>query len=188
MTGNTPPKKNPDNYGPGIEWIKSDNIHPGASSLGTAKETLSEKGESVARIAEKGWLLMTCIAGSPNTIGNTAFVDRRVAFNQQINAINPRQENAKYVQIALGLSKSRLTQNLNSALKCILNKSMLASFELAFPPVEMQEEFAAFAWQVDKSGFNLVPSPSCICHHLWSAQPCLHLQRQHILVTEALAS
>ncbi len=153
VTGNTPARARKEFYGPGIEWIKSDNVLPGAMRLKKAKEQLTDAGKAVARIAKPGWLLMVCIAGSPNTIGNTAFVDREVAFNQQINGIDPRDENPIYLQAALGLLKPRLTSGLNAALKCILNKSTLSATEVPFPSRGLQDDFAAFVAQVDKSGF-----------------------------------
>ena len=153
VTGNTPTRARKEFYGPGIEWIKSDNVLPGAMRLEKAKEQLTDAGKAVARIAKPGWLLMVCIAGSPNTIGNTAFVDREVAFNQQINGIDPRDENPIYLQAALGLLKPRLTSGLNAALKCILNKSTLSATEVPFPSRGLQDDFAAFVAQVDKSEF-----------------------------------
>ena len=153
VTGNTPARARKEYYGPGIEWIKSDNVLPGAMHLERAKEQLTDAGKAVARIAKPGWLLMVCIAGSPNTIGNTAFVDREVAFNQQINGIDPRDENPIYLQAVLGLLKPRLTSGLNAALKCILNKSTLSATEVPFPSRGLQDEFAAFVAQVDKSEF-----------------------------------
>ena len=155
VTGNTPPRAKKEYYGPGIDWIKSDNILPGATHLERAKEQLTDAGKAVARLAQPGWLLMVCIAGSPNTIGNTALVDRQVAYNQQINGIDPHDENPLYLQAVLGLLKPRLTSGLNAALKCILNKSMLSAIEVPFPSREMQDEFAAFVQQVDKSEFAL---------------------------------
>lgn len=157
-TGNTPSRKHPEYYGSDIEWIKSDNIFPGASKLGKAKECLSDAGAQVGRIAMPGWLLMVCIAGSPNTIGNVALVDRQVAFNQQINGIDPRNENPLYIQVALEIMKGKLCEGLNSALKCILNKRTLSAIRIPLPPRSRQDEFAEFANEVDKSKFALQKS------------------------------
>ena len=89
ITGNTPPRANPGNYGTAIEWIKSDNINTPHYYLTKADEGLSESGKSIARIVPAGSILVTCIAGSPDCIGNAAMADREVAFNQQINAFVP---------------------------------------------------------------------------------------------------
>ena len=47
---------------------------------------------------------MTCIAGSIDCIGNVAVTDRRVAFNQQINAIVPEQDEVLYLYWLMQLS------------------------------------------------------------------------------------
>jgi type I restriction enzyme S subunit len=92
QTGNTPSRDVPENYGDYIEWIKSDNIVEGLLYITKSKEQLSELGARQGRIIEPMSLLITCIAGSPTTIGNVALTNRRVAFNQQINAITPNNE------------------------------------------------------------------------------------------------
>ena len=86
-TGNTPPRKDPSNYGSYIEWIKSDNL--GSIFPTPASEFLSEEGLKRGRVAAPGSLLMTCIAGSIKSIGKCSVVNRKVAFNQQINSIKP---------------------------------------------------------------------------------------------------
>ncbi len=153
VTGNTPSRSHPEYFGKGIDWIKSDNIHPNARMLDTAKEQLTAEGEAAARVAEPGWLLMICIAGSPNTIGNTSMVDRRVAYNQQINGIDPLDVNPRYLQCALTLAKQKIEKTLKPAVTCILNKRELESLLLPFPPRELQDEFAMILEKLDLAGF-----------------------------------
>ena len=105
QTGNTPSREDIDNYGDFIEWIKSDNINTPFNYLTPAKEYLSEKGAIKGRIAPSGSILVTCIAGSRDCIGNVAITDRQVAFNQQINSITALEgidENFLYVQFLVG--------------------------------------------------------------------------------------
>lgn len=87
ITGNTPSRAETKYYGEYIEWIKSDNINTSSSYLTKAEEYLSESGLSKCRYVEKDSILMTCIAGSIGCIGNIAITNRKVSFNQQINAI-----------------------------------------------------------------------------------------------------
>lgn len=89
ITGNTPSRNHPEYYGNYIEWIKSDNINTSGHFLTTAFEGLSEDGARRGRVARSGSVLVTCIAGSKDCIGNVAIANRAVAFNQQINAIVP---------------------------------------------------------------------------------------------------
>lgn len=150
-TGNTPSRAESENYGTFIEWIKSDNINTPSTFLTVAQEYLSEIGFQKCRFVESGSLLMTCIAGSLNCIGNVAITDRRVAFNQQINAITPKYDNVLYLYWLIILSKPIIHRTINMALKGILSKSQLSSIEFPFPPLSLQNQFASFVTQVDKS-------------------------------------
>ena len=151
LTGNTPPRAVKGYYGSYIEWIKSDNITTSSLYLTKAAECLSEEGAKVGRVVHPGAILMTCIAGSLNTVGNVAIVDRDVAFNQQINALIPQQYETMFLYVLLQLLKPRLHEAASSALKCILNKGNLELFKAIVPSVELQKQFAAFVSEVDKS-------------------------------------
>ena len=151
ITGNTPSRSEPENYGEYIEWIKSDNINTPFTFITKAQECLSEAGFEKCRFVEAGSILMTCIAGSINCIGNVAVTDRRVAFNQQINAIVPKQDEVLYLFWLMQLSKPMIHRTINMALKGILSKSQLSEIAFPFPPITLQEQFAAFVEQTDKS-------------------------------------
>ena len=150
ITGNTPSRAEPENYGTFIEWIKSDNINTPSTFLTEAQERLSEIGFQKCRFVESGSLLMTCIAGSLNCIGNVAVANRRVAFNQQINAVTPTHDNVLYLYWLMILSKPTIHRTINMALKGILSKSQLSLIKFPFPPLPLQNQFAAFVERVDQ--------------------------------------
>ena len=153
LTGNTPPRDNPVNYGTYIEWCKTDNI-TNEKYLTRAMEGLSEQGAARGRVAPAGSILMACIAGSLNSIGKVAVANRPVSFNQQINAIIPGEELLPdYLLWALKLSKSYLCLGVNMQLKGILNKRTLSAKEYAVPPLALQRQFADFVAEVDKLVF-----------------------------------
>lgn len=154
-TGNTPSRKVKEYYGTYLEWIKSDNISTDSLYLTHAAESLSEDGAKVGRVVPKGSILMTCIAGSLNTVGNVAITDREVAFNQQINALTPVDYEPLVLYYLLQLIKPKLHEAANKALKCILNKSTLESIEAYVPDSPLQKQFADIALQSDKSKFEL---------------------------------
>ena len=155
LTGNTPSRKKPEYYGSFMEWIKSDNISSSSIFLSEAAERLSESGAAVGRVVGPGTILMTCIAGSLNTIGNVAVVDRSVAFNQQINALVPQKYETMVLYYLLQLIRSQLHEATNSALKCILNKGTLGSIRTIVPDKNRQKAFAMLAEQSDKSKYLL---------------------------------
>ena len=150
ITGNTPSRGEAQNYGDKIEWIKSDNIMKDGR-LSTATEMLSDRGLTLGRAVEAGSILMTCIAGSLRSIGNVAVTNRKVAFNQQINAIVPGQQNPLFMYVQFLLSKTYLHQSVNMSLKGILSKGALENKKFIFPPVVIQNQFAAFVREVDQT-------------------------------------
>jgi type I restriction enzyme, S subunit len=150
ITGNTPRRTNAGYYGTHIEWIKSDNINTPYYYVTKANECLSESGKAVGRTVPAGSILVTCIAGSPECIGNAAMTDREVAFNQQINAFVPITGDAHffYAQILVG---KRLIQEASTAgMKGMVSKARFEQILLIFPPVELQHEFARHVAAVEK--------------------------------------
>lgn len=151
ITGNTPSRSVPEYYGDSIEWIKTDNIVSGRLSPSQALEYLSDEGIKVGRTVEKGAILMACIAGSVASIGRVCITDRKVAFNQQINAIVSEDYDSLFLHTMLQLSKEYLAEEINMALKGILSKSKLEGKEFIVPSIEQQKQFATFVHQVNKS-------------------------------------
>ena len=151
ITGNTPSRSVPEYYGDYMEWIKTDNIVTGFLNPTKSVEYLSEAGVNVGRTVEKDSILMACIAGSVTSIGRVCITDRKVAFNQQINAVIPKEYDVLFLYVMLQMSKDYLTEEINMALKGILSKSKLEEKEFIIPPIKQQKQFATFVTQVDKS-------------------------------------
>ena len=151
ITGNTPSRSVPEYYGDYMEWIKTDNIVTGFLNPTKSVEYLSEAGVNVGRTVEKDSILMSCIAGSVASIGRVCITNRKVAFNQQINAVIPKEYDVLFLYVMLQMSKDYLTEEINMALKGILSKSKLEEKEFVIPPIKQQKQFATFVTQVDKS-------------------------------------
>ena len=149
-TGNTPSRTKKEYYGGDLEWIKSDNI-TSESIVTSATECLSKDGEEVARVVGPNSILMVCIAGSLQRIGDVALTDRRVSFNQQINAIYSDSYNPRFLLELFKITKPILQQEIGMALKGVLSKSKLSSLEYIFPPIDLQNQFADFVEQVDRT-------------------------------------
>jgi type I restriction enzyme S subunit len=142
ITGNTPFRLKSEYYGNHIEWIKSDNINTPQFILTKAKEYLSREGLKVGRLAPKGSVLVTCIAGSPECIGNIAMADRDVAFNQQINAFVPGKEISQKVFFAqIHFFKQLIQQASTNSMKGMVSKSKFSEIQVLVPPKEVQKQF-----------------------------------------------
>lgn len=143
VTGNTPPRKKDEYYGDHIEWIKSDNINTPFHFITEAAEYLSEEGKRVGRTVPPHSILITCIAGSPECIGNVALTDREVAFNQQINAIIPFESaNPYFVYTQLLVAKRLIQRASTNSMKGLVSKRKFESVLLLLPPLEKQNQFA----------------------------------------------
>lgn len=150
VTGNTPPRSNQDYYGTAIEWIKSDNINTPHYYLTRAAEGLSPEGKNVARTVPAGSILITCIAGSPECIGNAGMADREVAFNQQINALVPKVGDPHFLYVQILVGKRLVQQASTASMKGMVSKSRLAQVPLMFPPLKLQHDFARRVAAVEK--------------------------------------
>lgn len=142
-TGNTPPRDKPEYYGDFIEWIKSDNINTPSDFLTIATEYLSETGCMIGRRVPAGSTLLTCIAGSFDCIGNSAFADREVSFNQQINALTPRPGvNGIFLYALAKYCKKAIQAASTGGMKGMVSKGKLEEVRFICPPESFQQKFA----------------------------------------------
>ena len=153
VTGNTPPRSDPDNFGDVIEWIKSDNVNTEEYFLTRAVEGLSVKGKALGRIVPKGSILITCIAGSPSSIGRAAIADRAVAFNQQINAITPNKDvNLYFLYAQFLIGKALVLRSSTNSMKGMISKGEFQKIEFLCPEPDEQERFGRlFQKQIEAS-------------------------------------
>lgn len=150
-TGNTPPRNDLTNYDDDfIEWIKTDNI-PGSSVYVTSStEYLSEIGAKKSRTVTNGALLVACIAGSLESIGRSALTNRKVSFNQQINAIQPGEDiNPLYLYGLFKISKAYIQSHATKGMKKILTKGDFEQIKMIKPPLDIQNQFAALVEKIE---------------------------------------
>jgi type I restriction enzyme S subunit len=150
VTGNTPSRTNKSNFGGDLEWIKSDNIDPGEIYVSVAEETLGEVARPKARVVKAGSVLVTCIAGSPNSIGNAALTDREVSFNQQINAFVPTALGSRYALEHFRIGKVLVQNQSSGGMKGLVSKGRFEQIEFMAPPMELQHEFATASQLADE--------------------------------------
>ena len=155
-TGNTPPRKTPSNYSSQhIEWIKTDNISANSIFISQAAEFLSETGATRARTVTKGALMVACIAGSVESIGRAALTNRTVAFNQQINAIQPKKDvNPFYLYVLFKISKAYIQSHASKGMKKILTKGDFEKITMIKPPFDLQNQFATIVEKVESLKFH----------------------------------
>lgn len=147
VTGNTPPRSEQTNYDSNfIEWIKTDNISFDNHLLSPAAEYLSETGFAKSRYVDENALLVTCIAGSIGSIGRSAISDRRVAFNQQINAVVPKSNVSVYfLYWMFKISADYIQSHATGGMKRLLTKGEFEKILFLKPSYSAQLKFEQVA-------------------------------------------
>lgn len=152
ITGNTPSKLIEEYYNSDyIEWIKTDNIQKNKLYPTIASEYLSEEGSLKGRVVDENCILVCCIAGSLNSIGRCCITNRRVAFNQQINAIVcDIQHNFLYLYWLIKCAQKKFIETASTGMKHILSKSTMSSIKLPVPQYHLQQKFASKVEAIEK--------------------------------------
>ncbi|MCG7870038.1 MAG: restriction endonuclease subunit S [Candidatus Thiodiazotropha taylori] len=139
-TGNTPSKKVSDNYGGIIPFIKPPDLQD--RKINTASDTLSEKGVKGARLLPENAVLVSCIGN----LGKTGISGSKLAFNQQINAIeaysgiDPR---FIFYQTQSQDFKNQLEQLASATTISIVNKGNFSRIKVWIPPTSEQHRIVA---------------------------------------------
>ncbi len=162
ITGNTPPRAKKEFYNDNfIEWIKTNNIIKESLFLSQAEEHLSLKGYKVSRNVDKNALLVTCIAGSLSSIGRSAISDRKVAFNQQINAIVPNDEVSVYfLYWMIKISDEYIHSFATKGMKRLITKGVFEKIEFIKPDYNLQQDFEKVAINANNLLSKLIHSKS----------------------------
>ena len=140
VTGSTPPKSNPKNYGDDMLFVKPPELKDGPI-IETA-DGLSHHGSLIARILPAGSILVSCIGN----LGKVGLAECPVAFNQQINAIKPSDKALPLFMFYQSQAPNFLSQleNLASGTTVpIVNKSKFNSIQVAIPPIPEQQRIVA---------------------------------------------
>jgi len=140
VTGSTPPKSNPKNYGDDMLFVKPPELKDGPI-IETA-DGLSHHGSLIARILPAGSILVSCIGN----LGKVGLAECPVAFNQQINAIKPSDKALPLFMFYQSQAPNFLSQleNLASGTTVpIVNKSKFNSIQVAIPLIPEQHRIVA---------------------------------------------
>jgi type I restriction enzyme, S subunit len=140
VTGTTPPKNNPNNYGYDVPFVKPPQLFD--KPVNDAPEMLSKKGATLARILPINSVLVTCIGN----LGRTGINTTPIAFNQQINAIIPSNNlDAKFLfyQAQAPVFRIQLEDLVAATTVPIVNKGKFETIEITLPPLPEQRAIVA---------------------------------------------
>ena len=155
-TGSTPPMKNKDFYeNADMPFYKPGDFIDGVSNIDCSESFVDARAESVSRIMDSGTVAVTCIG----IIGKIGIIKRRGICNQQINFIVPNDKvNSIYLAYAIDTKKKFMQEKANAPVVPILNKTNFSKVTIPLAPVKLQNQFATFVTQVDKSKFAVQKS------------------------------
>jgi type I restriction enzyme, S subunit len=140
ITGTTPPKSDPSNYGNDIPFFKPPHLWDGI--IDDTEEKLSFKGAAKARLVPANTVLVTCIGN----LGRTAILKKEAAFNQQLNAILENEAiSGKYIfyQAQSPLFKKQLEKLATGTTVSIVNKGNFETIDISISPKEIQQQIVS---------------------------------------------
>lgn len=146
VTGNTPPKKDLKNYGPGVPWVKPPDLDAWEPVTET-EETLSPQGQQLARLLPKGTVMVCCIG----SIGRVGIAGTTLATNQQINSlIFGQRVDSKFGYYYCKFIRQQFQSAARNAVVPILNKSNFARIRIPLPPLSEQHRIVEILDQADE--------------------------------------
>ena len=137
QTGNTPKKNEKENYNGNIPFIKPNDIFNDHINYKTT-DYLSDSGEKKGRIVFNDTLLVTCIGN----LGRNYVINRKVAFNQQINSLTLFNNINSYLIhyfIMSPIFQNFMYKASSATTVRILNKSKFANLLVPLPPLAEQQ-------------------------------------------------
>ena len=155
MTGATPNRNCDEYYGGSIPWIKTGEIEVG--EIRTAEEYITEKAlhETNCKLLPIN-TVMIAMYGQGKTRGKSGILQIEAATNQACAAILPcKNLNPIFLHQFFVNQYNRLRGLGRGAQQSNLNLSMIKNYPIIDVPLSLQEQFAAFVKQTDKSKFEL---------------------------------
>jgi len=163
VTGNTPPKNNPANYGNKYPWAKPPDLDSGVPITKTA-EFLSETGAQLARLLPEGATLVSCIG----LLGKVGYAGTTLTTNQQINSVvfEKRLVEPRYGFHYCKTLRLWLEDNSSSTTVAIVNKGRFSQAPIRLAPLPEQRRIVVklekLLGQVDACQQRLAKIPTLL--------------------------
>jgi len=147
ITGNTPSKKQKEYWDKGeIDFIKPPDLQN--RLIMTFSEKISRKAKNVARITNKGSVLVSCIG----ILGRVGYTKNTVAFNQQINAVEPnRNIRGLFLFYILQMQKQQIENLASFTTVPIVSKAKFCKIKIPLPPLPEQKKIAGVLGAVQEA-------------------------------------
>ena len=152
ISGSTP-SRDVNEYWEGgtIPWVKTTELQN--NYVTEVEEYITEEGlnNSSAKIVPAGTVLIA-MYGQGKTRGMTAYLGIEACTNQACACILPSDKiNQTFLWQFFVLSYDNLRNRAKGGNQPNLNGNIIKNYPVLYPPIELQEQFAAFVKQTDKS-------------------------------------
>lgn len=134
-----------------IPWVKTTELQN--NYVTEVEEYITEEGlnNSSAKIVPAGTVLIA-MYGQGKTRGMTAYLGIEACTNQACACILPSDKiNQTFLWQFFVLSYDNLRDRAKGGNQPNLNGNIIKNYPVLYPPIELQEQFAAFVEQTDKS-------------------------------------
>lgn len=159
ISGGTPNRDKREYWENGnIPWVKTTELQN--KILTSTEEFITQKGldESSAKLVPANTVLIA-MYGQGKTRGMTGYLSFEASTNQACACILPTKEvDMKYLWTYFIQSYDELRNLAQGGNQPNLNGNMIKNFPVIIPPRELQNGFAAFVQQIDKSKFAVQKS------------------------------
>ena len=153
-SGSTPSMRHPEYYGGDIPFIKSGDVVSNAISSGTLSLSRAALANTSACLVPAGSVLVVTRSALLQKRLATGISANELAVNQDVRAFTPFDNYlAEYLLWAIRSSEDDLLLKVKTVNTSGLDKRYLEELPVAEAPIALQQEFADFAAQVDKSKF-----------------------------------
>ena len=141
-TGNTPPTRDPANYGDEFLFVSPMDMGSHKHIFRTERR-LSQKGFEISRPFPTGSVLFVCIG---STIGKCGIATETLTSNQQINAILPSEgTSSDYLYYAVSAVAPKIQSLAGEQAVPIVNKTAFSETVIPLPPTKIEQEAIADA-------------------------------------------
>lgn len=151
MSGGTPDRNIPEYWQGNIRWIKTTELKN--CIITDTEEKISQLGveNSSAKIIPANSILVA-MYGQGKTRGMTGYITVECATNQACACILPSEKiNQKYLWKYIIFSYDKLRSMAKGGNQPNLNAGIIRKFPVLMPPMNLQNRFAVFAEQVEKT-------------------------------------
>lgn len=155
ISGGTPSRKISEYWEGGtIPWVKTTELQN--NIITEIDEHITEEGleNSSAKLVPKGTVLIA-MYGQGKTRGMTGYLGVNACTNQACACILPSDSiNQKFLWQFFVLSYDNLRDMAKGGNQPNLNGNIIKNYPVLYPPIDLQNQFAVFVAQVDKSKYD----------------------------------